>query len=259
MLAASPSPSSLIDENELAARNASQENSELPSNDSSCIHSKLFHRRIVTMIETLTKPAQYLPTTPIPSPHVEQKSRPITFGQLRQATMSSASTTVVEEKPAGHLSTIATSGKPQRTFTAGAKDTGFDGAKSPIKHHSRHERLYYSPSLEKLFEEQNTVPQSKDENVEQFSTSGSPTTNLPSNLEPSISFSLAANNTTSLYVYPSVPRLNTLQNNQQTVPPPSVMNEQNQNRPPPPAYSSIVASNQRITPTGMYIDTLREP
>ena len=67
----------------------SSTSSEITTIDSSRVHSKLLHRRIVTMLETLRRRVEIvelLHHTKLTSSHTESKSQPITFGQLRQAT-----------------------------------------------------------------------------------------------------------------------------------------------------------------------------
>ncbi|CAF3535800.1 unnamed protein product [Adineta steineri] len=173
---------------------------EVTTNDSTPVHSRLIHRRIATMLDTLkgrgsnsgsTSP----PSTPKSIPtNIESKTQPITFGQLRQATTSSAlspppsssssSSTVVEEIPSSKvLSTntspdflsINTSDKqPHHTNVTLLKtDNRSDlmpisstpiANKLPSKHQSNKARLHYSASLEKLLEQHNVVPQMKQDN-----------------------------------------------------------------------------------------------
>ena len=59
---------------------------EIPSNESVRLPSRLLHRRIVNMLDSLRKPDEDAPRV---SSEPSWKSAPITFGQLRQATLSS--------------------------------------------------------------------------------------------------------------------------------------------------------------------------
>ena len=61
---------------------------EMPSNDSSRLPAKSLHRRIVNMLDAFREPTEE-PTRASSDP--SWKSQPITFGQLRQATISSQS------------------------------------------------------------------------------------------------------------------------------------------------------------------------
>lgn len=200
----SPRASSLTrvnNENEpISNRRKSTQNepalSNAPENttaDSSRIHSRLFHRRIVTMLETLkgrngTDEAATSQTPPNPLPsYIESKSQPITFGQLRKATMASnaqqthAATTVEETPPLRILSvrscadlTSMNANSDKHSYhtktKSGIADTRSDLKsaassvalnKSSSKHQTNKERLYYSPSLEQLLEQHNVVPRMK--------------------------------------------------------------------------------------------------
>ncbi|CAF4955270.1 unnamed protein product [Rotaria sp. Silwood1] len=154
--------------------------------DSSRIHSRLFHRRIVTMLETLKKRGgNGGPTSPPTSPkllpsYIEAKSQPITFGQLRQATISSttqpthastvigevSSSRVVTARSYNDLTSINVATDKQ-SYSTNVKsliiDTRSDLKSVPInksssKHQTNKERLYYSPSLQQLLEQHNVVP-----------------------------------------------------------------------------------------------------
>jgi hypothetical protein len=264
--------STVNNENELVSTKSSQDDpttttvSEITSIDSSHVHSKLLHRRIVTMLETLRKPNDDSSTLPLTSSHNEHKSQPITFGQLRQATISSESTTIIEDKLISPQITIDIEEKHHKKLTSFTRDSCPDltliTSKSYVKHQTNKERLYYSPSLEKLFEEQNVISQTKKDEEQ---TQKTPLTvdeilamyyskvNLPTNTESHLPSSTYSNTTTGFYIHPSGSRWNSLQSNQHDIPPhPRLMlNEQNRNRPPPPSYSSSVNYGHRTTPTGV--------
>jgi hypothetical protein len=255
-LLAASSSSIINDENELASSKSSQDNTT--AIHSSSIHSKLFHRRIVTMIETLRKSNDDLSLT---SSHIEQKSQPITFGQLRQATISSTPATSLEDKSVSQQRIIDNEQKHQKVLQTFVRDNTSDISsgtlKSSEKYQTNKERLYYSPSLEQLFEEQNSVLRTKkeeeqssltvDEILAMYYSKGK----LPTNTESHLT-STTCPNTTAFYIHPSVPRWNFSQSNQQIMPPsPLILNEQNRNRPPPPSYSSTVANVHRTTSTGV--------
>ncbi|CAF1950524.1 unnamed protein product [Rotaria magnacalcarata] len=163
---------------------------EVTTIDSSRIHSRLFHRRIVTMLETLkirsgnTDTAS--PSTspkPLPS-YIEPISQPITFGQLRQATTSSTShqmhaPTMIEEIVSPRVLSARSHTNLTSTHTNADKESYHTNVKSLIidaqsdlkpvassvpinkstsRHQANKERLYYSPSLEQLLEQHNVVP-----------------------------------------------------------------------------------------------------
>jgi hypothetical protein len=241
-LLAASSSSIINDENELVSTKSSQDHTT--AMHSSSIHSKLFHRRIVTMIETLDDLS-------VTSSHIEQKSQPITFGQLRQATISSTPATTVEDKSVSQQMIIDTEQKHQKVLQSFGRDNTSGTLKSSAKYQTNKERLYYSPSLEQLFEEQNSVSQTKkeeeqssltvDEILAMYYSKGK----LPTNTESHLTYP----SSTAFYIHPSVPRWNY----SQIIPPPPplILNEQNRNRPPPPSYSSTVASVHRTTSTGV--------
>ncbi|CAF4184504.1 unnamed protein product [Rotaria sp. Silwood2] len=259
--------------------------------DSSRVHSRLFHRRIVTMLETLKKRGGNSgpispPTSPklLPS-YIESKSQPITFGQLRQATISSTThaSTGIGEVPSSRvlaarsyndLSSINTTIDKQ-SYSTNVKsliiDTRSDVKPVPInkstsKHQINKERLYYSPSLEQLLEQHNVVPRMKQEDElkqeqkeeEQLQQQPKPPltvdeilatyyskVKVPTTIEAQPS--AHANNNIGYYIHPSPLRWNTPQSNQFLIstPPSLVLHEQNRNRPPPPSYSLSIASGHR--------------
>ncbi|CAM2698788.1 unnamed protein product [Rotaria socialis] len=175
--------------------------SEVTAIDSSRIHSRLFHRRIVTMLETLkirggNTGAASPPTAPKPLPsYIEPISQPITFGQLRQATTSSTShqmhaPTVTEEIVSPRVLSTRSYTNLTSTHTNDDKQSYHTNVKSLIidaqsdlkpvassvpinkstsKHQANKERLYYSPSLEQLLEQHNAVPkvQQRDESKQE--------------------------------------------------------------------------------------------
>ena len=270
----SSTSSTVNNENELVSTKSPQENSasisspESSSNDPSRIHSKLLHRRIVTMLETLRKPNDDLSNSSLTS-HSDQKSQPITFGQLRQATVSTLSTTIIEDKSNSQQIKIDTEKTHHTTMTSFTRDSCPDLSSNTLKpltkHQTNEKRLYYSPSLEQLFEEQNGSSQTKKEKEQSHQTPSTveeilamyyskvnlSTNNTESHLSPPSN----SNTTTGFYIHPSGPRWNSSQSNQNNIllppPPELVLNEQNRNRPPPPSYSSSVTHSHRPSSTSM--------
>ncbi|CAF1568723.1 unnamed protein product [Adineta ricciae] len=209
------SSASSANDNELVSTNSPQEISPILS---SSIHSNLFHRRIVTMIETLRKPN----SDPSLS-HTGQKSQPITFGQLKQAS-------VLEEKPISHQLPIHVEGKQQKTLASFVRDNTPDlppveTAKSSTKDEDDEPKLHYSPSLEKLFEEQSVISQTKPLDDDELDSSRSPT---------------------SFYIHPSVLKWSSSPSNQLTTSPPLPFHEQTRTRPPPPSYTLSITNNNRV-------------
>jgi hypothetical protein len=269
------SSSIINDENELVSTKSSQDEtilSEITSNDSPRARSKLLHKRIVTMLETLRKSDDdYSTKPPVKSSHIEYKSQPITFGQLRQATISSVPPTVIEDKSNSHQMTTDNEEKPHKTLTTFSRDSCSDltssTSKSSTKYQINKERLYYSPSLEQLFEQQNLIPSTKKEEeqsqkssltVDEILAMYYPKVTVPTNTESHILSSSYSNTITTtttntgFYMHPSIPRWNSSQSTLHTIPSHRlVLNEQNRNRPPPPSYSSSVANGQRTASSSM--------
>jgi hypothetical protein len=270
------SSSTVNNENELVSTKSNQDDPstikdpEPTSSDSPRMHSKLLHRRIVTMLETLTKPTEDSSTLPLTTSHTEHKSQPITFGQLRQATISSSSTIIIDEKINSQQQIKSdTEEQHRKTLTLFARNnrSNLSSNKSPTKHQTNKTQLYYSPSLEQLFQQQNVVSQTEEEQKDEQQQSQKTSltvdeilamyyskVNLPTtNTESHLSSSSYSNTTTGFYIHPSGPRWNTLQTNQHNIPPPPrlMLNEQNRNRPPPPSYSSSIAYSHRTSSTGM--------
>ncbi|CAF3709577.1 unnamed protein product [Rotaria sordida] len=260
--------------------------------DSSRIHSRLFHRRIVTMLDTLKRRSgNNGPTSPPTSPKIlpsytETKSQPITFGQLRQATISSAthtSTIIGEVSSSKVLTARSYNDLTSINTTTNVKSLTIDTRsdlksisinKSSSKYQTNKERLYYSPSLEQLLEQHNVVPRMKQqdelkqeqkEEEQQQQQQKPPLTvdeilatyyskvNIPTTIEtrpsPPPPSTHANNNNMGFYIHPSPLRWNTPQTNQPFIPPsPLVLNEQNRNRPPPPSYSFSIANGHRPPP-----------
>jgi hypothetical protein len=268
--------STINNENELVSTKSSQDDPiitttaipEITSIDSPHVNSKLLHRRIVTMLETLKKSnddsSSILSLT---NSHSEYKSQPITFGQLRQATISSIPTTIIEDKSISSQIKIDTEGKHHKKLTSFTRESCSDLTSTPsktsTKHQTNKERLYYSPSLEKLFQEQNVILQTKKDDeqtqkssltVDEILSMHYSKVNLSSNTESHLSSSTYSNTTTGFYIHPSTPTWNSLQTNQHNISPSRqrlVLNEQTRNRSPPPSYSSSVAYDHRTTSTGV--------
>jgi hypothetical protein len=252
------SSSTMNDENQLVSTKPSQNDStssEIVLIDSPRVHSKLLHRRIVTMLETLRKPNNDSITPSLISNPNEVKSQPITFGQLRQATISS-----IEDKPTSQ--SHITEEKHHKNVTTFIRESAPDVTSITIntsssKHSTNKERLYYSPSLEQLFEQQNKKEEETEEQIQKSSLTVDEILTMyytkvkeSTHTEPSS----YPNTSMSFYIHPSSSSStwNSSQNNQNLIPPPPrlVLNEQNRNRPPPPSYSSSVAIGHRPTPTG---------
>ena len=67
--------------------------------DSSRIHSRLLHRRIFTMLDSLRRPNDDSHSLSANSHHDESTSQPITFGQLRHITASPILIRTVQDQP----------------------------------------------------------------------------------------------------------------------------------------------------------------
>ncbi|CAF1129161.1 unnamed protein product [Rotaria sp. Silwood1] len=257
------------DENKLVSVKSSQNNStsnEILSIDSSCVHSKLFHRRIVAMLETFKKSNDDSSISSVRSSHIEHKSQPITFGQLRQATILSAPVQIIDDKLiSDQIKEDTEEEKHDKTLSSFVKDTKFNlistKSKSSTKSQINIERLYYSSSLEQLLDQQNIVTETKnddkqiqkstltvDEILAMHYAKVKQSTNIDSNL---LSSSIYSNTSvTSCHIHPSIPQWNSSQNHQHIIPSPQfILNEQNRNRPPPPSYSSSVANGHQTTST----------
>ena len=167
LASSSPVPSTITDENESISTTTKithddsgiSTSSELTTVDSSRVHSKLLHRRIVTMLENLRRRggATSPPTSPrLTTTHIDSKSQPITFGQLRQATTPSSpppipsrSKIVEEVTPPITI--------PTRSYTDLLSMNSSDLISNTSKHLSNQDRLFYSPSLEQLLEQHHIV------------------------------------------------------------------------------------------------------
>lgn len=283
LLASSLSSSTVNNENELVSIKSAQDEPittttteaipQISSIDSSPLHSKLLHRRIVNMLEILRKPIDDPDGSSLISSNMEHKSQPITFGQLRQATISSVSSPIIEDKSITPQILIDGEKIPHKTLTKFSRDSSSDLTLKQSKTQINKERLYYSPSLEQLFEQQNVISQTKNEvpaaaEEEEQQTQKSSLTvdeilsmyyskvNLPTNTESHLPSSTYSNATTEFYIHPSVPGWNSSQTNSQNIPPPPslMLNEHNRNRPPPPSYSSSVTYSRRTTSIGVNLN-----
>jgi hypothetical protein len=288
LLASSSTSTTINNENELIPNSikSSQDNPilstfpETTTIDSSRVHSRLLHRRIVTMLETLrggrgsvNGGATSPPTSPrlLPS-NIESKSQPITFGQLRQATTSTVppSLTVAEDVLSSRVSSthayndFAAVNNPDKqpyhtSETSLKTDTRSDLTlpsstiinKSSSKHRTNKTQLHYSPSLEELLKQRNVVPQMKEhEDDEEEQQQSKPPLTVDEILATYYS-KVKVPTTTDIQSSqsPSYPNSNV---GFRVPPPPLLLNEQNRNRPPPPSYSFSVASGHRPPPTSMY-------
>jgi hypothetical protein len=228
---------------------------EMTPVDSSRVHSRLLHRRIVTMLETLklrggnggaTSPSR------LTSSHNESKSQPITFGQLRQATTSSA--------PPPPSSTVTEEISSSTVLSVRSDLTSVTRNKSSSKHQTHKERVHYSSSLERLLEQNNVVTAMTEQDEQQakppLTVDEIVATYYSKAKVPTTTDAQSSSNPTSnlgFYIHPSSLGWNSTQNNHLPPPPPPprlLLNEQNKNRPPPPSYSSSVANGHRPPPTG---------
>lgn len=283
LLASTPPSTTVNNENEpiLNTRRLSRDNATIPtssettSNDSSRVHSKLLHRRIVTMLETLRgRNGNNETTSPPTSPglthsHMGLKSQPITFGQLRQAI-----TPVVEEPSSSKmlaarsyndLMSMNTSdrqsyyGNMPSSMTDAHSDlnltTTMPTYRSSTKHQTNRERTFYSPFLEQHGSNQ--------ENEQHQQVSKPPLTvdeilatyyskvavPIATETRPLSQPSAYPNSNMDYYRHPSSLAWDSSQTTQHHIPPPPLLlNEQNRNRPPPPSYSFSVASGHRPHP-----------
>jgi len=279
--ASSPPSTTINNENEPIRNTAksSQDDAILASSsetttiDSSRVHSKLLHRRIATMLETLrgrggnggaTSPPTSTRLTPS---HLQSKSQPITFGQLRQATTTSSSASPPPPPPPPTV--VVEEVSSSKILSARSYTDLMSINKSSPKHQANKERLINSPSLEQLLEQHNVVPRMKEQDEERqqqqqpkppltvdeilatyYSKVKVPTT-TETNLVPQPSSYLNGN--VGFYMHPSPLGWNPPQTNQHQIPSPQLLlNEQNRNRPPPPSYSLSVASGHRPPPISMY-------
>jgi hypothetical protein len=201
LASSSPSSTTVNNENEpiLNARKLSHDvttlstPSEMPTIDSSRVQSKLLHRRIATMLETLTgRNGNSRATSPPAShkltpSHMGSKSQPITFGQLRQSTASPPpppppppAPTVVEEASSSkilsarsHNDLMSMNTSDRQSYhtnvTSLMTDVHSDlNPTTPInrsspKHQANKERIFCSPLLEQSFEQHNVVPRMKEQ------------------------------------------------------------------------------------------------
>jgi len=281
LLASSPPPLTPVNnENEpiLNARKSSRDDTalatspEMSTSDSSRVQSKLLHRRIVTMLESLRGRSGNGGVTPLPtsprlsSSHMELKSQPITFGQLRQATTSSVPPpppTVVEEVSSSKMLSARsyTDLSDRQTYHTNVTDnhsdfnpsTSIPINKSSPKHQTNRERSFYSP----LLEQHNIAPRMKEQDeskqqegeqqqqqpkppltVDEILATYYSKVKVPTTTETNLSSQPSSylNSNMGFYIHPIS----------------LLLNEQNRNRPPPPSYSSSIANGHRPPPTSIY-------
>ncbi|UJR16293.1 hypothetical protein I4U23_003199 [Adineta vaga] len=253
--------------------------------DSSHGQSRVIQRRIVTMLESLRgRGGVGEPVSPLKTPtsSIESRSQPITFGQLRQATIlsvpppPSSAAAVVDEVPPTNISLIrsptdSASVSPSHKHSyrsnvpiSSQTDPHVDLLSTPINPI----RMHYSSSLEQLLEQHNVVPRINENNERQQQHVEQPKSRLtvdeilatyysklkiPTTIESHTSSSSSlsqppsySSNNSSLNFPPSTlgwtPPLS--QPNHPIIAP-ILLNEQNRNRPPPPSYSSSVTSGHR--------------
>lgn len=262
------SSSIVNDENELFSASSSEDHpisTEIISIDSSHIHSRLFHRRIVTMIESIKKTSDDPSAISSTPSQPQYKSQPITFGQLRKATTSSVSTQVIEDKTS-HQKQADADEKHDKILTSSVKDNDSNvtsaTSKSPTKRQANKERFYYSPSLAQLIEEKNVVMPTKkeDEQVQKSSLTVDEILamyyskiQLSTETESKLSSSNGSTNSSgnNFYSRSSVTQWSSTQNHQPNIHPSQMFNERNRNRPPPPSYESSIANSHRTASAGI--------
>ncbi|CAM4739678.1 unnamed protein product [Rotaria magnacalcarata] len=254
------SSSTLNDENEVVSNRSSQDDrisNEILSVESPRTHSKLFHRRIATMLETMRKSNDDSSKVRITSSHTEYKSQSITFGQLRQATMSSVPAQVFEDKSSSYQIKKDNEEKYDKTLISFVKENNANSnattSKTSTKHQTNRERLYYSSS----HEQQNVTGEMKTDEKEMEKSSLTvdeilalhySKVKLSRNTEADPPSSVYPNRTVaSFYISFSVPKWNSFQTSQHSPSPQLMLNEQNRTRPPPPSYSSSITYGHRTT------------
>ncbi|CAF3121145.1 unnamed protein product [Rotaria socialis] len=258
------SSSTMSDENEVVSNRSSQDDrisNEIQSVESPRTHSKLFHRRIATMLETIRKSNDDSSKVRITSSHTEYKSQSITFGQLRQATISSVPEQVLEDKSSSYQIKKDNEEKYDKTLISFVKQNNANSnattSKGSTKHQTHRERLYYSSSLEQLLEQQNVTGEMKTDEkeiekpsltVDEILALHYSKVKLSRNTETDSPSSVYPNKTVaSFYMSSSVPKWNSFQTNQDNPSPQLMLNEQNRTRPPPPSYSSSITYGHRTT------------
>ncbi|CAF3608675.1 unnamed protein product [Rotaria sp. Silwood2] len=187
-----------------------------------------------------------------------------------QATISSVSTQIIDEKSISHQIKKDTEENHDEALISFVKDNNPNlistKSKSSTKGEINKEQLYYSTSLKQLLEQQNVVTETKDDNQQiqkstltvdeilaMYYSKVKQSTNIESNLLPSSS-TYSNTHVTNFHILPSVPKWNSSENNQHIIPPPQlVLNKQNRNRPPPPSYSSSITNTHRTTSNSMQI------
>jgi hypothetical protein len=263
--------SNLIDEKSSLDDDATSVTCEIIANDETRVHSKLLHRRIATMLDTLRRrggntSVSSPSTSPRPSSSRTNnyKSQPITFGQLRTATREShrseTTTTPVEHTP----STAYVDNRPAN-MPDGRSHVNMHINKATMASATRHptsqQRLYHSPSLEQLLEQQHLVSQaneSKENNrsvrvpltVDDILATYYCQVQVPHVALESI-VCPTTNRKDSIHLSASARVQNVSETNEQrgTSPfTPIRVNEQNKQRPPPPSYSSSVTAGQGVSP-----------
>lgn len=257
------SSAALTSENPNVPSKSTQDNpaiifSEPTSIDSPRTSSSLLHRRIATMLDTLKTSSEDSSALSSTFSQTEHSSSPITFGQLRQATIgsSSPSSTLVLNQ-GRKLETEVTSLSPYPRENSSDVPSG-----SVAKFQTSKGRFYYSPSLEQLFEEQNLLSQTK--KIDEASPKSALTVDdilakhysklhLSTNSESHLPSSSHSNTPAGFYIHSSGPRWDTLQSNHHPSPS-SVLNEQSRNRLPPPPYPSSANTNHRTSSSTGTVD-----
>jgi len=232
--------------------------SEVTSIESTNLHSNLLHRRIVTMLETLktstNDDAPATTTTTTTTSQFENKSQPITFGQLRQATIN-------DEKSNPQSTIIDRTDKHLQTWNTVKRESCPDLTSTMKKSQTNKERLYTAPSFERVHQESNMNSQTKTESeqsqqssltVDEILAMYYSKANQSINHESHLSSPNYANTSTGFYAHStqtrwatSVNNLHNIPSNSTSVQPRIILQEQNRTRPPPPSYSSSISQSHR--------------
>lgn len=246
--------------------------------DSSRIQSKLLHRRIATMLDTLRRRSGNSGTTSPPvSPrltptHIDSKSQPITFGQLRQANTNSSSSPpsppspppppipprspVVQNVRSSKIVTansytdllsmnLAERQSYQSNVSSDLIPTSTTNSERLIEQHHILPRNTEQTESKQKDEQQAKPPLTVDEILANYyakikvssfieTQSPSPTTFTNNN----------NNNSSSFYIHSPTSGWNSPAMN----PSPLLLNDQYRTRPPPPSYSLSVANGHRPPP-----------
>ena len=253
LLASSPSPSPTVNqENDstLTSMKSTADDSGISTSsemipiDSSRMQSKLLHRRIATMLDTLRRRSGAA-SPPSASPRLtstysDSKSQPITFGQLRQANSNSSEM----PPPIPPRSPVTQNVRSSKTATAHSYTDLL--AMNPAERQSYHQSNA-SSATETIGEQMNTSL-TVDEILANYYAKVKISTQ-----SSSTNFTSSNNNVnSSFYIHP--PTTTSALN-----PSSFFLNNQNRVRPPPPSYSISVANGHRPPPPPPAQHVFRSP